>query len=231
MPEPRSNPACSNPASSTKTASPSTQPEVTSAALILAGGRSTRMGQDKALLTLAGKPLLLRTCETALACTPQTFVITPWPQRYQAAVPGTVKILTEPLTDCPRGPLSGFAQGLQQLNQRQIKADWILLLACDLPCLDRSVLQHWQTQLADVSAGAIAALPRSPKGWEPLCGYYRRSVLASLEETLQQGNDAFQRWLSTQAVAPLMAPPQMLTNCNTPQQWQDTLQSLKASPV
>ncbi|MEM8807891.1 MAG: molybdenum cofactor guanylyltransferase [Cyanobacteria bacterium P01_G01_bin.38] len=202
-------------------------------ALILAGGYSTRMGQDKALLTLGDKPLLQRICETALACTPNTFVVTPWPSRYQAVIPFPAQLLRETVIETAAhrqpspGPLVGFAQGLRQLNQRGVKADWVLLLACDLPGLEVAVLRQWQAQLATLPAAAIAALPRSPKGWEPLCGFYRRTVLANLEGAIEQGTRSFQRWLATASMAPsitpLTAPSSMLVNCNTPEQWQQVL--------
>ncbi|MEM9905422.1 MAG: NTP transferase domain-containing protein, partial [Cyanobacteria bacterium P01_D01_bin.44] len=122
----------------------------------------------------------------------------------------------------------GFAQGLRQLNQRGIKADWVLLLACDLPGLEVAVLRQWQAQLATLPAAAIAALPRSHKGWEPLCGFYRRTVLANLEGAIEQGTRSFQRWLATASmtpsITPLTAPSSMLVNCNTPEQWQQVLQ-------
>ncbi|MEO1402721.1 MAG: molybdenum cofactor guanylyltransferase [Cyanobacteria bacterium J06635_1] len=198
-------------------------------ALILAGGHSTRMGQDKALLTLAGKSLLQRTCEIALECTPDTFVVTPWPQRYQAVIPFPAQLLTEIVmataahSQRSQGPMVGFAQGLRQLNQRGIKADWVLLLACDLPGLEGAVLRQWQAQLGRLPKAAIAALPHSSKGWEPLCGFYRRTVLADLEGAIEQGTRSFQRWLATASIARLTAPPSMIVNCNTPQQWQQIL--------
>ncbi|MCG8367547.1 MAG: NTP transferase domain-containing protein, partial [Pseudanabaenales cyanobacterium] len=56
-------------------------------ALILAGGHSSRMGRDKALISIDGIPLLRRVCETALQCTTQVYVITHWPDRYRTLVP------------------------------------------------------------------------------------------------------------------------------------------------
>ncbi|NEP17106.1 MAG: molybdenum cofactor guanylyltransferase [Leptolyngbya sp. SIO4C1] len=192
------------------------------AALILAGGQSQRMGQDKALLELAGESLLQRTCQVALSCTPQTFVVTPWPQRYQAAVPASVGWIQEPVA--ARGPLIGFAQGLRALGQ----PDWVLLLACDMPYLEGRVLQHWQAQLDQIPPAAIAALPRSAKGWEPLCGFYRYAALASLERAIAHNICAFQRWLATETVAALAAEPRLLTNCNTPEQWQQIIRQSHA---
>jgi molybdopterin-guanine dinucleotide biosynthesis protein A len=193
----------------------------TVAALILAGGESRRMGQDKALLEWAGVPCLRRTCDLALACTTQVAVMTPWPDRYRTMVPPAVRLLSEtwPLGKS-QGPLLGFAQGLAYLD-----TDWILLLACDLPGLTVPTLRQWQLQLAHVPSDAIATLPRSAQGWEPLCGFYRHRCQASLNQAIIQGVRSFQHWLVDQIVAPLTAAPQHLVNCNTPEDWQQFLQT------
>lgn len=189
------------------------------------------MGQDKALLPVQGVPLLQRTCLVAQACTPWVTVITPWPERYQAIVPAGVRQLREPAAGAgqsaprSRGPLHGFYQGLTHLqtNPKADPADWILLLACDLPHLDVSVLIQWQQQLDQVPAAAIASLSPTAKGWEPLCGFYRRRCLSSLADYLASGQRACQTWLAQETVAAYPAvPPAMLFNCNTPTDWQLT---------
>jgi molybdopterin-guanine dinucleotide biosynthesis protein A len=113
----------------------------------------------------------------------------------------------------PSGPLVGFAQGLTQVS-----TDWILLLACDLPQLRAEVLQRGIEQLGQVPEEAIAFLPKSSQGWEPLCGFYRRCCLPSLMEFIEQGGRSFQAWLAPQIVAELtLTEPQILFNCNTPE--------------
>ena len=57
------------------------------ATIVLAGGQSTRMGQDKALILIDSVPLLRRVCEAGLQCSPEVYVVTAWPDRYQAIVP------------------------------------------------------------------------------------------------------------------------------------------------
>ncbi len=205
-------------------------------AIILAGGRSRRMGRDKALLTLpGGQPLLYRTAQVAHQLTAEVVVVTPWPERYQTVVPPTVRLVKEGQTTS--GPLSGFIQGWAQVN-----SDWCLLLACDLPYLESVVLQRWWTWLlarteqteqtgrwrsyppeespAYPMAYPAASLISGMKGWEPLCGYYHRSCLAGLTQHLAEGDRAFQTWLATVPIAAYSAiPPSMLFNCNTPDDW------------
>jgi molybdopterin-guanine dinucleotide biosynthesis protein A len=185
------------------------------AAIILAGGQSSRMGQDKALISVNGVPLLRHVYDAAAGCTAEIYVVTPWPQRYQTLLPRTCRLVQErPLHPDiqPQGPLVGFAQGLSQ-----VKADWVLLLACDLPRLRAEVLQDWANQLHTVSESAIAFVPHNAKGWDPLCGFYRRSCLPTLNAFISRGGRSFQRWLDHNEVQAIPDPdPSMLFNCNTP---------------
>ncbi|WP_036536088.1 molybdenum cofactor guanylyltransferase [Neosynechococcus sphagnicola] len=201
-------------------------------ALILAGGQSSRMGEDKALLPIQGQPLLQRICQVALQCTSEVAVITPWPNRYHAILPPTCEVILEtPLvaTFSPQGPLVALAQGLVHLQRCQSPADWVLLLACDLPNLSAAALQAWAATLATTSPPAIACLPRQYQRWEPLCGFYRPHCLPNLQAFITQGGRSFQRWLAQQPVealpwgddqSPLSEHRRLLFNCNTPEDWQ-----------
>lgn len=184
-------------------------------ALVLAGGQSRRMGQDKALLVVDGVPMLQRVCAIAQQCAHPVFVVTPWIERYQAIVPAGCQLIRETSTlgaTDSHGPLLGFAQGLEQ-----VQTEWVLLLACDLPNLKAEILQNWAQQLGSGDPRAIAHLPRHSKGWDALCGFYRRDSLARLQAFIASGGRAFQPWLAQYPVAELLlADTQMLFNCNTP---------------
>ncbi len=182
-------------------------------AIILAGGQSSRMGQDKALLPIQGMPMLKRVYAAAQACAASVYVVTPWPQRYPFLPPGKfIQEVPLPGEVKPAGPLVGFAQGLVQ-----VQTDWTLLLACDLPGLKAEVLQAWSPQLLAVPNHVIALLPRQTKGWEPLCGFYRRSCSPALNRFIHQGGRSFQSWLAEHPVQELpLRDRQMLFNCNTP---------------
>lgn len=185
-------------------------------AIVLAGGKSSRMGQDKALIPIQGVPLLQRVCGIAQSCADVVYIVTPWPERYQDLLLPDCQFIREvPLSgeSLAHGPLVGFAQGLAK-----VKTDWVLLLACDLPRLRVEVLQDWVTRLDSVGDNAIAALAHHPKGWEPLCGFYRRRCLPQLLEFINQGGRSFQQWLQQYSVEVLpLAEPEMLFNCNTPE--------------
>lgn len=193
-----------------ETQSKSTVVSIPLSAIVLAGGKSSRMGKDKALLHIQGVPLLRLVCDIASALCNPVYVVTPWPERYQDLVPATCQFIQE--VPLPHGPLVGFAQGLAQ-----VQTDWVLLLACDLPRLRVEVLQDWAAVLDSVGEEAIALLTHHAKGWDPLCGFYRRSCLPALTDYINQGGRSFQHWLAQHPVQVLPLPDaQMLFNCNTP---------------
>ena len=185
-------------------------------AIVLAGGQSSRMGQDKALIKFQGRPLLSQVCQLASSCASQVYVVTPWTEKYSHILPNSCQLIKEvPLRGkkLPHGPLVGFAQGLAR-----VKTEWVLLLACDLPQLRLSEMQQWTKYLTDVSSEAIALLPKHPKGWEPLCGFYRSLCLPLLNNFINQGGRSFQYWLKQYPVQELpINDPQILFNCNTPE--------------
>ncbi len=188
-------------------------------AIILAGGKSSRMGQDKAMLPVDGVPLLLRVYQVAAACADTVYVVTPWEERYQNLLPPNCLFIREELLMGEakgelqtHGPIIGFAQGLAQ-----VKTEWVLLLACDLPKLRVEILQAWIEKLDGVREDASAFLVHHSKGWEPLCGFYRKRCLSSLNEFINQGGRSFQEWLQQNIVEVYPSPdPAMFFNCNTP---------------
>jgi molybdenum cofactor guanylyltransferase len=186
--------------------------------IILAGGRSSRMGRDKATLEIAGVPMIRRIYDEIACChdrdgslASRIHVVTPWAERYRSLLPAKCHFIAELQPD--RGSLVGFQQGLAEVS-----SEWVFLLACDLPNLSTPILQSWIEELGSVPAQSIAYLPRNlEKGWEPLCGCYRRSCLGSLLDYTQNGRRSFQGWLANHLVTELpIADRRYLTNCNTP---------------
>jgi molybdopterin-guanine dinucleotide biosynthesis protein A len=181
-------------------------------ALILAGGKSSRMGRDKALIDWQGTPMLKQVYRVAADCTEKVHIITPWPERYRDILPPDCQWLIESTPG--QGPLVGFARGLAQIS-----SSWVLLLGCDLPELNSDIIKSWASQLETVPPEVLAVVPKQSKGWEPLCGFYRQEVRFDLEKYLEGGNRSFQNWLPTLPVKALSVgetEAKMLRNYNTP---------------
>jgi molybdenum cofactor guanylyltransferase len=183
------------------------------AVVILAGGRSSRMGRDKAAIEIAGVPLIRRIYDVVVTCVDlgQIYVVTPWSEQYRQILPADCNFILEQQPH--QGPLIAFSQALAEIN-----ATWFLLLACDLPNLSTPVIQSWIDRLPSIDHQSIAYLPRHvSRGWEPLCGFYRRICHESAIEYIDRGGRSFQGWLKMQVVTELViADPLCLVNCNTP---------------
>lgn len=188
-------------------------------AIVLAGGKSSRMGRDKALLEVDGETLLFRTCRIALQVAHSGYVVARSREQYQKAIATDLPHLSVVLDRQFDGALVGFWQGTEAIA---VPVDWYLLLACDLPRLQGDILQIWANQLEHLPPNAIAYLPRyadenGRKQWEPLCGFYRRESQDSLREFIAAGGRSFQKWLRDQEVIEIASPPiSMLFNCNSP---------------
>jgi molybdenum cofactor guanylyltransferase len=171
------------------------------------------MGSDKALLAWQGIPLLQRVYQVAQQCCARVCVITPWPEKYRPLLPHSVDWLVESPTQ--GGPLVALAQGLEAVS-----TPWVLLLACDMPCLDAIALQNWIQTLPLQNPEAFAYVPLYKSRWEPLCGFYHVEGISSLKAFIAAGGRSCQQWLSPVQAVPLMvddAIAPMLRNCNTPE--------------
>lgn len=199
------------------------------AALILAGGASSRMGQDKSLMLWRGVPLLQRVIDVAAQCCEDVYLLTPRTELYQAhlqqysqaSASSPANLQTNlpakyhwlPETVPLQGPLVALSQGLGK-----IPAEWVLVLACDLPLLDEKILYQWRSQLPHLASSILALVPHH-QYWHPLCGFYRPQALSNLEKFLSQGGKSFQSWLSSipaQKIPLGTAELKMLWNCNFP---------------
>jgi len=199
-------------------------------ALVLAGGQSSRMGEDKALLDVGAGPLIQQTCEVALACTEAVYVVTPWPDRYRPLLPDVVYSIQERPIEAntvSQGPLVALTQAIvvllengtleDELSSNPAESRWILALACDLPNLTAPALQTWINALDTIDSTALAYLPKRQGRWEPLCGFYRPQCVRSWQPYIAAGGRSFQGWLAAQVVVQIPRVEDVwLTNLNTP---------------
>jgi molybdenum cofactor guanylyltransferase len=146
------------------------------AGFILAGGRSSRMGRDKAMLEIDGVMMLDRAIGLLKGAGVSATVVGP-PDEFERRTL-QVPVIADEWPGI--GPLGGIATAL-----REKPATWNLVVACDMPYLTvewlRFLLQRTKASSAD------AMVPRSERGPEPLCAVYHRRAEAAIREALQQG--------------------------------------------
>jgi molybdenum cofactor guanylyltransferase len=146
---------------------------VETAGFILAGGKSSRMGAEKAELRLQGRSLLELAREKLQAVTPKVFVVGPKTKFGSQAIEDVFP---------DHGPLGGIHAALTSSA-----AALNLMLAVDLPQLPATLLQYLLHE-ADCSK-AIVVVPRIAGGWQPLCAVYRRAFLPIATVALEAGRN------------------------------------------
>ncbi|HKH99010.1 MAG TPA: molybdenum cofactor guanylyltransferase [Candidatus Sulfotelmatobacter sp.] len=140
---------------------------------ILAGGRSTRMGVDKAFVTLGGRTLLARALEVARGVTHDVRVVGE-AAKFREFAPAVEDVFR----GC--GPLAGIHAALCASA-----AEWNLMLAVDLPFVTSELLQYLLTRAR--SSAAMVTVARAAGGWQPLCAVYRREFAEVAEKALREG--------------------------------------------
>jgi molybdenum cofactor guanylyltransferase len=144
-------------------------------AFVVAGGKSSRMGQDKALLKLAGRTLLERILELARGVSQEVRVVGNT-AKFAAFAP----VIEDVFRD--QGPLAGIHAAL-----RSTSTDLNLVLAVDLPFLDADFLRYLIAQARATTA--LVTVPRAGGAWQTLCAVYRRGFAEYAEECLRQGKN------------------------------------------
>jgi len=146
---------------------------------VLAGGGSTRFGQDKALVEFGGKPMLARMVELLQGVTKEVRIIA---ARGKYEMFG-VKIVEDRWPG--EGPLGGIITALEDAAGSAARAEWNLIVSCDMPFLTR----EWLTFLCDRAAKSKAqvVLPHSGHGPEPLCACYRTAAAGALRAAFESG--------------------------------------------
>jgi molybdopterin-guanine dinucleotide biosynthesis protein A len=144
------------------------------AAFVLAGGKSTRMGRDKAFVEFDGKTLLLRALELVSAVAQEVGIVGDR-EKFSSFGPVIEDVYPE------RGPLGGIHAALASS-----KAEFNLMLAVDLPFVEPRFLDYLIAQASECKA--TVTVPRAGGGWQPLCAVYRREFAAVAERALIAGN-------------------------------------------
>ncbi len=151
--------------------------------VVLAGGRSTRMGRDKALMAHpeSGLPLLAHQVATlrAAGCAEVLLSVRAGTD-YAETVGSEVERVVD---DGEGGPLPGIEAALARARGGRI-----LVLAVDLPRVGAEVLRA----LVGASAPGCGAVWRGARGWEPLCAVYPKAALAALAEARAAGRLSLQ---------------------------------------
>ena len=183
-------------------------------AFVLAGGKSTRMGADKAFLELAGRPLIAHAVALAAAVVPQVRIVG-GPEKFAA----WGEVVPDVFAD--RGPLGGIHAGLQASQ-----TDCNLILGVDLPFVETRLLEFLIEQAN--ACDAMVTVPFAAGHFQTLCAVYRKTFLPVGERALFEGRNRVDALFSKvethvigeQELAGEGFQPSMFRNLNTQEDWQ-----------
>ena len=180
------------------------------AGFVLTGGRSSRMGRDKALLPIEGSLLVERTADRVLAAAGNVTLIGA-PARYAHL---GLPVLPDLVPDGgPGGPICGLHTALKTTI-----ADWNLVVACDMPGLTAGFLSDLLAAAQQLGCTCLA--PQTDSGLHPLCAVYHRRATNAVEFAIHHKRFKMHDLLkSLGAVSWPIADASLLENVNTPLEW------------
>jgi molybdenum cofactor guanylyltransferase len=186
-------------------------PDIT--AFILAGGKSTRMGTDKAFVDYQGRTLLARSLDLARSVTSDVRIVGNH-EKFAAFAP----VVEDIFRDC--GPLGGIHAAL-----RASPSELNLMLAVDTPFITRAFLQYLIGQARNAPEAAVV-VPRGDGNRQPLCAVYRREFAAAAESALLGGRNRIDRLFDEVRIRAIEQEelegagfsPTIFRNLNTPEE-------------
>lgn len=178
-------------------------------AMILAGGKSSRMGQDKALLKFGGRTLLEHLTALMKPIFSETLVIVDEREKLKGLDLSNSKVYE----DLPKGkgPLAGIYTGLLYSRNKMS-----CVFTCDMPFVDepliRQLTRFWEEDYD------VVCLEGPQGNYQPFPGIYARSARYVMSFLLNRGEGSMKKFLEVTSVKPLILEEErieVLTNMNT----------------
>jgi molybdopterin-guanine dinucleotide biosynthesis protein A len=141
--------------------------------IILVGGKSRRMGKDKAFLKVSGKPLFKRVLELLSESFGRVVLVGDREERFAGYC---LSVLPDIY---PGSALGGLYTGLYHAS-----TEYIFVSSCDLPFPSGEVLHH----LCSLRKGYDAVVPTTANGYEPLFALYSKACLEPIKALLDKGD-------------------------------------------
>ncbi len=191
---------------------------------VLVGGKSRRMGMDKALLTVGGVPIVQRVARALRSVSDDVFLVGRGAEQYPwLGLRGTHDLIPD------AGPLGGIHTAL-----RVAGFPYCVIAACDMPFLSPSLLRH----MVRMAEGWDVLVPRVDDHLEPLLAVYSRACLEPIEGMLKSGQlcplDLYPlvrtRYLESEAIARLDPDFRSFRNLNTPEDLAQAQLAVPAGP-
>ncbi|MFH1504189.1 MAG: molybdenum cofactor guanylyltransferase [Candidatus Omnitrophota bacterium] len=156
------------------------------ACAILAGGKNSRMGRDKAFLQVGGVPIIQRTLALLKGISEEVIIVTNSPRDYSLYKKDSL-IVADIIKDA--GPLGGIHSALSHTSKKSV-----FFIACDMPFLHNDIITR-QFQLFN-KTDCDAFIPRIGGFIEPLHAIYKSKLKNNLSLFIKKSdNYSIRRWL------------------------------------
>lgn len=149
-----------------------THKRVEMTAIILAGGKSSRMGFDKAFIKIRGIPIIKRQLKQLKQIFKKIIIVTNNPLNYKFK---GARVIGDLITE--RGPLGGIYSGLKASF-----SDYNFVVACDMPFLNKALIRY---MIKDRDNYDVVIAKIDGK-FHPLFGLYSKNCIPAIEEMLKQ---------------------------------------------
>ena len=179
---------------------------------VQAGGRSSRMGSDKALLPLGGRPLIEHVLRRVEGLGDEVLITTNRPKDYA--------FLGQRMVE-DRRPGAGALHGLLTALEAA-RGERVLLMGCDMPFVSRSLLEH----MLAIATDAEVVIPRRGGKFQPLHAIYSKTCAGPVNQALEAGEkrmisffSRIQTWIVEQETLDEYDPEGLsFFNANTPEE-------------
>lgn len=186
--------------------------------IVLAGGKSSRMGQDKGLMSFQGKLLIDYPIEIMKLFTSQILISSNQESYQNLGYP----VIPDEYPHC--GPISGLHAALSASN-----TEWNLVLSCDTPYATPSLFQQ---MLPLIQSSPDAIIPLHSQGMEPLVAIYHKSMASFFEQKIHEGQYKLQKVLKERMICFFSAndsdleKSNLFFNINTPQDFNSGISNI-----
>ncbi len=192
--------------------------------VVLAGGRSTRMGTDKALLTFGGLPLVSHAVRLLHVVFQEVIVVSDSADKYSSLGLNVVPDVHKGI-----GPLGGIQAALQYTN-----AEAVFVSSCDMPCVPSDLIRH----MLGIESPLLTRIPKFDGFLQPLFAIYDTSLLSRIETEISAGRYSILDFVKTidfltLDVTPRLPfySPDMFSNVNSPSDYARLRQAFGRSLV
>ena len=184
------------------------------AGVVLAGGRSTRMGVDKALAPLAGRPLVAHVAARFAPQVGALFVNANGDAARFAFLPCAV--VADAAPDAGGGPLAGVAAALRHARAQGFA--WLATAPCDAPFLPLDLVARLAA--ATDESGAPIAVAACASGLEPMFALWSTALAPEVEAALAAGDGGPRRLMTRFGAAQaFFSDADAFANLNTPEEF------------